>query len=39
MIGDYTASYLPFFLVPLTTLLFPLITMGLLFIYIESDAN
>ncbi|PSO47600.1 MAG: photosystem I reaction center subunit VIII [Cyanobacteria bacterium SW_9_44_58] len=38
MSGDYAASFLPLVLVPAVGLLIPAVTMGLLFIYIESDA-
>ncbi len=38
MIGDYAASYLPLVLVPVVGLLMPIVVMGLLFIYIESEA-
>ncbi|MGD1715121.1 photosystem I reaction center subunit VIII [Hydrocoleum sp. CS-953] len=38
MIGDYAASYLPLILVPVVGLLMPIVVMGLLFIYIESEA-
>jgi len=38
MTGSYAASYLPMILVPVVGLLMPLVTMGLLFIYIESEA-
>jgi photosystem I subunit VIII len=38
MTGTYAASYLPWILIPLTCWLLPAVTMGLLFIYIESDA-
>lgn len=34
----YAASYLPTFLVPIVGILFPLASMGLLFLYIEKDA-
>jgi photosystem I reaction center subunit VIII len=34
----YAASYLPAFLVPLVGILFPLASMGLLFLYIEKEA-
>ena len=34
----YAASYLPTFLVPVVGILFPLASMGLLFLYIEKDA-
>jgi photosystem I subunit 8 len=35
MNADYAASYLPWLLIPVTTWLFPLVAMGLLFLYIE----
>ncbi|MEI6427915.1 MAG: photosystem I reaction center subunit VIII [Pseudanabaenaceae cyanobacterium] len=35
MTGVYAASYLPWILVPVTTWLFPLVAMALLFLYIE----
>lgn len=38
MTGDYAASFLPWILIPMIGWLMPLVTMGLLFIYIESDA-
>jgi photosystem I subunit 8 len=38
MSGDYAASFLPLILVPTVGWLLPAVTMGLLFIYIESDA-
>jgi photosystem I subunit VIII len=38
MTGSYVASYLPWILIPVVTLLMPLVVMGLLFIHIESDA-
>jgi photosystem I subunit VIII len=38
MTGSYAASFLPWILVPVVGLLFPAITMGLLFLYIEKDA-
>ena len=34
----YAASYLPAFLVPLVGIVFPLATMGFLFLYIEKEA-
>lgn len=34
----YAASFLPSILVPLTGLVMPAVAMGLLFMYIESDA-
>jgi photosystem I subunit 8 len=38
MTDVYTASFLPYILVPMIGLVFPAITMGLLFVYIESEA-
>lgn len=38
MSGDYAASFLPYILIPVVTWLMPAVVMGLLFIYIESDA-
>jgi len=38
MIGSYAASYLPWILIPVVTWLMPIVVMGLLFVYIESDA-
>lgn len=38
MSGDYAASFLPLILVPTVGWLMPAVAMGLLFIYIESDA-
>ncbi|USR90151.1 photosystem I reaction center subunit VIII [Phormidium yuhuli AB48] len=38
MTGDYAASYLPWILIPVVCWLMPVVTMGLLFIYIEKDA-
>ncbi|MCL1472920.1 photosystem I reaction center subunit VIII [Argonema antarcticum] len=38
MTGSYAASFLPWILIPVITWLLPAIVMGLLFIYIESDA-
>jgi len=38
MTGAYAASFLPFILVPLVGLVTPAVVMGLLFIYIETDA-
>jgi len=38
MTGSYAASFLPWILIPVTTWLLPIITMGLLFLYIEQDA-
>jgi photosystem I subunit 8 len=38
MTGTYAASFLPWILIPLTTWVFPLVTLGLLFIYIETEA-
>jgi photosystem I subunit 8 len=35
MNADYAASYLPWILIPAITWLLPLVSMGLLFIYIE----
>lgn len=38
MTGEYAASFLPLVLVPAVGLLMPAVVMGLLFIYIESEA-
>ncbi|MBD2577552.1 photosystem I reaction center subunit VIII [Oscillatoria sp. FACHB-1406] len=38
MTGSYAASYLPLIMIPLVCWLMPAVVMGLLFIYIESDA-
>lgn len=38
MTGSYAASYLPWILIPVVTWLLPIVVMGLLFIYIESEA-
>jgi photosystem I subunit 8 len=38
MTGEYAASFLPLILVPAVGWLMPAVVMGLLFIYIESDA-
>jgi photosystem I subunit 8 len=38
MTDPYTASFLPYILVPMIGLVFPAVTMGLLFVYIESEA-
>jgi photosystem I subunit 8 len=38
MTGSYAASFLPWILIPVITWLMPVVVMGLLFIYIESDA-
>jgi photosystem I subunit 8 len=38
MTGAYAASYLPWILIPVICWLLPVVTMGLLFIYIESEA-
>ena len=38
MSGDYAASYLHWILIPVVCWLMPVVTMGLLFIYIEQDA-
>lgn len=37
MDGSYAASYLPWILIPVVCWLFPAVTMGLLFIHIESE--
>ena len=39
MTGSYAASYLPWILIPVVTWLMPIVVMGLLFVYIESDAQ
>ncbi|PSF38039.1 photosystem I reaction center subunit VIII [Aphanothece hegewaldii CCALA 016] len=38
MNGAYAASFLPWILIPFVCWLLPAIVMGLLFIYIESEA-
>ncbi|MFB2937831.1 photosystem I reaction center subunit VIII [Aerosakkonemataceae cyanobacterium BLCC-F154] len=38
MTGSYAASFLPWILIPVITWLVPAVVMGLLFIYIESEA-
>ncbi|WP_206813328.1 photosystem I reaction center subunit VIII [Chroococcus sp. FPU101] len=38
MNGAYAASFLPWIMIPLTCWLLPAVVMGLLFIYIESEA-
>ncbi|NBD33131.1 MAG: photosystem I reaction center subunit VIII [Cyanobacteria bacterium] len=38
MSGEYAASFLPLVLIPTVCWLMPAVVMGLLFIYIESDA-
>ncbi|MGD1903497.1 MAG: photosystem I reaction center subunit VIII [Geitlerinemataceae cyanobacterium] len=38
MTDAYTASFLPYILVPMAGLVFPAVAMGLLFVYIESEA-
>lgn len=38
MTGAYAASFLPTMMVPLIGMVFPAVALGLLFIYIESDA-
>lgn len=38
MTGSYAAAYLPWILVPIVGWLLPVVTMGLLFLHIESDA-
>jgi photosystem I subunit 8 len=38
MSGGYAASFLPWILIPLVCWLLPAVVMGLLFIYIESEA-
>lgn len=38
MTGTYAAAYLPWILIPLVTWLMPAVVMGLLFIYIETEA-
>ena len=38
MTGSYAASFLPWILIPIITWLVPAVVMGLLFIYIESEA-
>jgi len=38
MSGEYAASFLPLILIPTIGWLMPAVVMGLLFIYIESDA-
>ena len=38
MTGSYAASFLLWILIPVITWVMPVVVMGLLFIYIESDA-
>jgi photosystem I subunit VIII len=38
MTGSYAASFLPWILVPAIGWVFPAVTMGLLFLYVEKDA-
>jgi photosystem I subunit 8 len=38
MTGSYAASFLPWIMIPLVCWLMPVVIMGLLFIYIESEA-
>jgi photosystem I subunit VIII len=38
MTGDYAASFLPWIMIPLVGWVLPVVTLGLLFIHIESDA-
>lgn len=38
MTGEYAASFLPWIFIPLTCWLMPAVVMGMLFLYIESDA-
>ncbi len=38
MTGSYAASFLPWILVPMVGWVFPAVTMGLLFLYVEKDA-
>jgi photosystem I subunit VIII len=38
MTGDYAASFLPWIMIPLVCWVLPVVTLGLLFIHIESDA-
>ncbi|MGF1493505.1 MAG: photosystem I reaction center subunit VIII [Microcoleaceae cyanobacterium] len=38
MTGDYAASFLPWIMIPLVGWLMPIVVMGLLFLYIESEA-
>jgi photosystem I subunit 8 len=38
MTGDYAASFLPWIFIPVVCWLLPVVALGLLFIYIESDA-
>lgn len=38
MTGGYAASYLSWFLIPFICWLLPILVLGLLFLYIESDA-
>jgi photosystem I subunit 8 len=37
MSGSYAASFLPWILIPVVCWLFPAVTMGLLFLYIERE--
>ncbi len=38
MTGEYAASFLPWIMIPLVAWVLPVVTLGLLFIHIESDA-
>jgi len=38
MTGAYTASFLPWILIPVVCWLMPAVVMGLLFLHIESEA-
>jgi photosystem I subunit 8 len=38
MSGEYAASFLPWIMIPVVCWLMPVVVMGLLFVYVESDA-
>jgi photosystem I subunit 8 len=38
MVGSYAASFLPWILIPVVGWLLPAVAMGLLFLFVESDA-
>ncbi len=38
MSADYAASFLPWVMVPLIGMVMPFVVMGLLFLYVESEA-
>ncbi|ATS18103.1 photosystem I reaction center subunit VIII [Synechococcus sp. PCC 6717] len=39
MMGSYAASFLPWIFIPVVCWLMPVVVMGLLFLYIEGDAQ